>query len=713
MTRVRFPFGRQGYWALALLFISSTVHAQPSVTSTAGTWSHKTTVTITGSGFGAKGTAAPVVWDDASGTDVAAKWDGAWPNCTGNSTYNLAYRTPAQVGRNIALPHSRITKYIAGAHYGPTPGAQCGYSVILWKTRAITSGPSYSYMSWYQRVDDNWSFGGDDNFKTFAYSEGSGPYNMPDNWYAEYNARPTSRTSGAAYHLNDDAAGTATQSLQAPDQNGHSWWWNGAVNPMSGVWTKVEMELKYTNLTDGYVKLWENGALKIDYRGPTDRLPGQARTEGIGGYARNYSKTSNWRYFADVYLDYSRARVVLGNAPTFAASTVREVQVPTNWSATSIAVTANLGAFATGTTAYLYVVDPNGQVSAGRPVTIGSGTAPGDSVAPTTSVTSPTGGATVSGTVSLSAAASDNTGVAGVQFQLNGVNLGAEDTTAPYSASWNTTTAANGSHKLTTVARDAAGNRTTSAQISVTVSNGSSTPSPSPTGLVAAYSFDAGSGTTAADSSGQNNTATLSGAAWTTQGKYGRALSFDGVNDLVTIADAASLDLTTGMTLEAWVRPTALSGWRTVAMKEVSGGLVYALYAHDNAPKPAVYARIAGKSLSDTTSGTASLPLNTWTHLAATYDGTTIRLYVNGVQTGSRAASGSIAGSSSPLRIGGNAVWGEHFAGLIDEVRIYNRALDAGAIQADMATPVENAITSTPPPTPVALKAPANVRVLP
>ena len=88
------------------------------------------------------------------------------------------------------------------------------------------------------------SFGGDDNFKTFAYSEGSGPYNMPNNWYAEYNPQPTNRTSDTAYHLNDDATGTATQSLQTPDQNGHRWWWNDAVNPMSGVWTKVEMELK-------------------------------------------------------------------------------------------------------------------------------------------------------------------------------------------------------------------------------------------------------------------------------------------------------------------------------------------------------------------------------------------------------------------------------------------------------------------------------------
>ena len=58
-----------------------------------------------------------------------------------------------------------------------------------------------------------------------------------------------------------------------------------------------------------------------------------------------------------------------------------------------------------------------------------------------------------------------------------------------------------------------------------------------PPGLVAAWSFNAGSGTTAADVTGSGRTGTISGAAWTTQGKYGSALSFDGVNDWVTVAD--------------------------------------------------------------------------------------------------------------------------------------------------------------------------------
>jgi len=86
--------------------------------------------------------------------------------------------------------------------------------------------------------------------------------------------------------------------------------------------------------------------------------------------------------------------------------------------------------------------------------------------------------------------------------------------------------------------------------------------------------------------------------------------------------------------------------------------------------------------------GTAQLPLNTWTHLAVTHDGTTLRLYVNGAQVGSRAVAGSLLTSSGALRIGGNSIWGEFFQGSIDEVRIYNRALSPGEIQNDMTRPI-------------------------
>jgi len=89
-----------------------------------------------------------------------------------------------------------------------------------------------------------------------------------------------------------------------------------------------------------------------------------------------------------------------------------------------------------------------------------------DTTAPTAALTAPADGATVSGTtVTVSAAASDNVGVAGVQFKLDGVSLGAEDTSSPYAIAWNTTTAVNGSHTLTAVARDGAGNTVTSAAV--------------------------------------------------------------------------------------------------------------------------------------------------------------------------------------------------------------------------------------------------------
>src|SRR5439155_6967926 len=84
---------------------------------------------------------------------------------------------------------------------------------------------------------------------------------------------------------------------------------------------------------------------------------------------------------------------------------------------------------------------------------------------------------TVAGTITVSASASDNVGVVGVQFKLDGTNLGAEVTAAPYSVSWTTTTATNAAHTLTAVARDAAGNTATSASVTVTVSN---TPPPPP-----------------------------------------------------------------------------------------------------------------------------------------------------------------------------------------------------------------------------------------
>jgi chitodextrinase len=94
-----------------------------------------------------------------------------------------------------------------------------------------------------------------------------------------------------------------------------------------------------------------------------------------------------------------------------------------------------------------------------------------DTIAPSISITAPVANDTVAGTITISATAADNVGVLGVQFILDGGNFGTEDTSAPYAISWNTTGVADGSHILTAQARDAAGNTTLSAGITVNVLN--------------------------------------------------------------------------------------------------------------------------------------------------------------------------------------------------------------------------------------------------
>ncbi len=94
--------------------------------------------------------------------------------------------------------------------------------------------------------------------------------------------------------------------------------------------------------------------------------------------------------------------------------------------------------------------------------------------------------------------------------------------------------------------------------------------------------------------------------------------------------------------------------------------------------------------------GPSTLEANTWAHVAVTYDGTILRLYVNGTQVATQAQTGAITASTGALRLGGNAVWGEFFGGLIDDARIYNRALTPAEIVTDGTVGAPAAGDTTP-----------------
>jgi PKD repeat protein len=337
-------------------------------------------------------------------------------------------------------------------------------------------------------------------------------------------------------------------------------------------------------------------------------------------------------------------------------------------------------------TVSLTLTGPNGNVTKTKAGLI-TVTAPTTSSAPTANFTANA----TSGVAPLAVTfTSTSTGaISGYSWNFgDGTSSTAQNPAHSYSAA--------GTYTVSLTVTGSAGSNTATKAGYITVTTagsgtgGTGATSGAPAGLVAAYGFEESSGTLVADASGQKNHGTLSGATRVT-GKFGRALSFNGSNNWVTVKDSASLDASSGLTLEAWVYPKTSTSGRTVILKEKAGGAVYNLYSSEDANLPLSSVYVGGYRV---ISSKSQLPLNQWSHLAATYNGQYLRLYVNGVEVANRPQTGPIQTSGGALRIGGNSIWGEWFSGSIDEVRIYNRALTASEVQADMNKAVASA---TPP----------------
>jgi YD repeat-containing protein len=207
-----------------------------------------------------------------------------------------------------------------------------------------------------------------------------------------------------------------------------------------------------------------------------------------------------------------------------------------------------------------------------------------------------------------------------------------------------------------------------------------------PSNLVAALSFDEGSGSIAHDSA-HGHDATIHGAKWTKEGKYGSALEFNGESDYLSIPDSSELGLTKAFTLEAWVKPSDVRTNAPLIEKQTKEFYAYQLYAGSKYTAGVPEGRTSEADwASEAVTAKEALPTNTWSHVALTYDGEKIRIYVNGKLI-STAAGGKVQTSSGALWIGGNQ-FSHYFKGTIDEVRLYNQALSEGQVGKDTETAI-------------------------
>lgn len=206
--------------------------------------------------------------------------------------------------------------------------------------------------------------------------------------------------------------------------------------------------------------------------------------------------------------------------------------------------------------------------------------------------------------------------------------------------------------------------------------------------LVDHLSFDEGIGLDAFDSSGYGNDGTLmNGANWVIPGRFGNAVRTDGINDYINVSDRPSLDITGKIRIEAWINPDMNDQLMNIVSKWAPGNYSYALnigvlqdLSYPPNRNPGTHpGKIGFLWASDGTSATRQFLVSSsivsaglWTNVTVVYDGSLVKLFLNGNLDNSTAYSGSFFAGDAELRIGASAEAEPFFFdGLIDEVRIH------------------------------------------
>lgn len=348
---------------------------------------HGSPQTITsGAGlFGSKSTALFYVrdtqTDTAPGTNaVSSQWTGREPNAYsgGSINVNMQVQTSAFTPGSFALgaPNPFVGGIIAGCHADSTNNSN---DVSVFKGFTLPASPDFAvYIRYNFKSAYDWAFGnngGDDNYKTMYYNQASGAFNGPNYWYWQYN--DGSLTGNTLQNVSVSTNPGSPAIAQYPDGNGvSSLFWGSEATPFyNKLWNTRESEFRVTEATGlpggGYYREYVNRLRSVNYAGRLeDGNNGTARTIGIiNPYARSRGP-NNFAAGADITIDSSAsgvgavqvARVLVGNASTYAACTILEPQVPISWATGSIPFTFWKGNLTTGSTGYVYVMTEAGVV---------------------------------------------------------------------------------------------------------------------------------------------------------------------------------------------------------------------------------------------------------------------------------------------------------------------------------------------------------------
>lgn len=209
---------------------------------------------------------------------------------------------------------------------------------------------------------------------------------------------------------------------------------------------------------------------------------------------------------------------------------------------------------------------------------------------------------------------------------------------------------------------------------------------PATDGLVGYWSFDEGAGEVVADVTGNGHDGEFAGKPKWVDGVFNSALEFDGVDDHVVVSDDNALDLTDEITMMAWFSPNEALTSRRLMVKNDS---IFIIFDFGNSKDSIDFLVKPDNKFAEST--TTDWEIGKWYHFAGTFDGKTLRVYVDGKLEGEGANNIPITPSDLDLWIGGDDFGRptDHFPGKIDEVRIYDKVLSEEDIQKVMDTPAD------------------------